>query len=73
MYGPVPTGFCVANVPVGWKTPVESTVPASALYFFSAVGLAIPKFGSPIAEMKDDERRVRFSVTSLSPFVVQLF
>src|SRR5664280_3734849 len=72
MYGPVPTGCCVANVPLGWKTPVASTVPASASYFFSAAGLAMPKFGSPIAEMKDDERRVRFSVTSLSPLVVQL-
>jgi hypothetical protein len=30
MYGPVPIGCCVANVPVGWNTPVASTVPASA-------------------------------------------
>src|SRR5664280_624881 len=72
MYGPVPTGFFVANLPVGWKTPVESVVPALALYFFSAAGLAMQKFGSAMAEMKDDERRVRFSVTSLSPLVVQL-
>ena len=38
-YGPVPTGFRVANVPSGRNVPVESTVPASALYFRSAVGL----------------------------------
>ena len=54
--GPVPTGCCVPNVPVGWKTPLESTVPASALYFFRAVGLAIPKFVSASAPRNDDER-----------------
>src|SRR6476619_3064330 len=57
MYGPVPIGCCVANVPVGWKTPVASTVPASASYFLSAVGLAIPKFGKPIAARNEDDGR----------------
>src|SRR5262245_33307309 len=57
MYGPVPIGCCVAKVPVGWKTPVASTVPASAWYFRSAVGDAMPKFGRPIADRKDVDGR----------------
>src|SRR5829696_5341366 len=71
LYGPVPTGFCVANVPVGWKTPFASTVPASAWYFLSAVGLAIPKFGSESAPRNDDERRVKRIVTVYFPFALQ--
>src|SRR5215210_1650807 len=70
LYGPVPTGFCVANVPVGWKTPFASTVPASASYFFSAVGLAIPKFGSASAARNDVDRRVSRSVTVYLPFAL---
>src|SRR2546423_1800168 len=58
MYGPVPIGCCVPNVPCGWKTPFESTVPASALYFLSAVGLAIPKFVSASAPRIDDAQRL---------------
>ena len=71
MNGPVPIGCCVPNVPVGWKTPFESTVPASAWYFFSAVGLAIPKFVSASAPMNDDERRVRLIVTLYCPLALQ--
>ena len=67
MYGPVPIGCCVPKVPVGWKTPFESTVPASAWYFFSAVGLAMPKFVSASAPRNDDERRVRKIVTLYCP------
>src|SRR3954447_6265926 len=71
MYAPVPIGCCVANEPVGWKTPVESTVPASAWYFLSAAGEAMPKFGRPIAARKDVERRVSISVTLLWPDALQ--
>ena len=61
-----PIGCCVPNVPVGWKTPFESTVPASALYFTSAVGLAMPKFVSASAPRNDDERRVSRICTVLA-------
>jgi hypothetical protein len=69
LYGPVPTGFFVAKVPDGLKTPPASTVPASALYFLRAVGLAIPKFGRPRAARNEDERRVRSRVTLEAPLV----
>src|SRR6059058_4833687 len=71
MYGPVPIGCWVANVPVGWKTPVASTVPASASYFLSAVGLAMPKFGNPIADRKDEERCVSRIDTEYVPCALQ--
>ena len=71
MYGPVPIGCCVANVPVGWKTPVASTVPASAWYFFSAVGLAIPKFGRPIAARNEDDGRLSRIDTEYWPCALQ--
>src|SRR5947208_15496612 len=67
MYGPEPIGCCVANVPVGWKTPVASTVPASAWYFLSAVGDAMPKLGRPIADRKDVDGRLRRSDTEYGP------
>src|SRR5262249_48601811 len=73
MYGPVPTGCCVANVPVGWKTPVASTVPASAWYFLSAAGDAMPKFGSPIADRKDDDGRCSRSETEYCPCALHPF
>ncbi len=53
MNGPVPIGCCVPNVPVGWKTPFESTDPSSALYFTIAVGLAMQKYGSASAPRND--------------------
>src|SRR5690349_20836295 len=71
MYGPDPIGCCVAKVPVGWKTPVESTVPASAWYFVSAAGLAMPKFGSPIAERNEDDGRLRRIDTEYLPCALQ--
>ena len=58
MYGPVPIGCCVPNVPVGWNTPSGVTVPASALYFTSAVGLAMPKTDRPSAPRKPPDLRV---------------
>jgi hypothetical protein len=61
----------VANVPVGWKTPVASTVPASALYFTSAVGEAMPKFGRPIAERNDVDGRFRMIETEYWPCALQ--
>src|SRR4051794_27141008 len=71
MYGPVPIGCCVANEPVGWKTPVESTVPASAPYAFSAAGEAMPKFGRPMAFRNDVEGRVRMIETEYFPWLLQ--
>jgi len=71
MYGPVPIGCCVPNVPDGWKTPFASTVPASALYFFKAAGLAMPKFVSASAPMNDDDGRVSRIVTVELPLVLQ--
>src|SRR3954468_19486923 len=71
MYAPVPLGCGVPTEPVGWKTPVESTVPASAWYFFSAAGLAMPKFGRPITARNDVQRRVSISVTFELPCVEQ--
>src|SRR3954469_20084033 len=71
MYGPVPIGCCVANVPVGWKTPVESTVPASASYFLSAAGEAMPKFGRPMADRKDVDGRWSRIETEYFPWVLQ--
>jgi hypothetical protein len=71
MYGPVPIGCCVANVPVGWKTPVASTVPASAWYLTRAAGLAIPKFGKPIAERNDDDGCLRRIDTEYCPCALQ--
>ena len=70
LYGPVPTGFCVANVPLGRNWPSAPTVPASALYFFSAVGLAIPKFASASAPRNDVERRERMIRTEYGPAVL---
>ena len=47
-------------------------MPAFALYFFSAVGLAIPKFVSASAPMNDDERRVESWMIAVSvPFALQ--
>src|SRR5581483_2378606 len=71
MYGPVPIGCCVPNVPVGWKTPVESTVPASAWYFLRAVGEAIPKLGSPIADRNDEDGRRSRIETEYWPCALQ--
>src|SRR5258707_14649884 len=71
MYGPVPIGCCVPNVPVGWNTPSESTVPASAWYFFRAVGLAMPKFVSASAPRNDDERRFRMILAEYFPSALQ--
>src|SRR5204862_2977440 len=71
MYGPVPIGCWVPNVPDGWKTPFASTVPASALYFLRADGLAIPKFVSARAPRNDEERRVSMIWTTEFPFVLQ--
>src|ERR1043166_7844034 len=71
MYGPDPIGCCVANVPVGWKTPVASTVPASAWYFLSAAGLAMPKFGRPIAPRNEDDGRLSISDTEYLPCALQ--
>jgi hypothetical protein len=71
LYGPVPIGFCVANVPVGRNCPSAPTVPSSALYFLRAVGLAIPKFASASAPRKDEERRVRRIFTLYWPAVLQ--
>ena len=63
LYAPVPTGFRVANVPVGWNTPVASTVPASAWYFLSAVGLAMPNIGRAMAARNEVDGRLRISDT----------
>ena len=71
LYGPVPIGFWVANVPVGRNWPSAPTVPASALYFTNAVGLAIPKFASARAPRNDDERRERMIFTEYGPAVLQ--
>jgi len=51
------------NVPVGWNTPVASTVPASAWYFLSAVGLAMPNIGRPMAARNELDGRLRISDT----------
>src|SRR6476620_2511655 len=59
--GPVPTGFDVPNVPVGRQEPSAPTVPASALYLTSAVGLAIENAGCTRAARNEDERRLRTS------------
>ncbi len=59
-------------MPVGWKTPPLSVVPALALYFFSAVGLAMPKLVSASAPMNDDERRVRPMTALYLPTALQL-
>src|SRR6476660_7069109 len=71
MYGPLPIGCCVANVPVGWKTPVASTVPASAWYFVSAVGLAMPKFGRAMAARNDEDGRLSRIDTEYLPCALQ--
>ena len=44
-----------------------STDPASASYFFSAVGLAMPKFGRASAPRNDDDRRVNRMLTVYLP------
>jgi hypothetical protein len=49
--GPVPVGCLKPYVPVGVKTPFRISA-LFAPYFFSAVGLAIPKFVSESAGMK---------------------
>ena len=48
--GPVPVGCLKPYVPVGVKTPFRISA-LLAPYFFSAVGLAIPKFVSESAGM----------------------
>src|SRR5690349_8702504 len=71
MNGPVPVGCRVAYEPDGWNTPPLSVVPALALYFFSAVGLAMPKFVSASAPMNDDDRRDRLMFARYVPEVLQ--
>ena len=63
MNGPVPVGCWVAYVPVGWKTPLASTVPWSAPYFCIAVGLSIENDGSESAAMNDADGAVKLIVT----------
>jgi len=71
MYGPVPVGCCVAYVPVGWKTPFESTEPWLAPYFAIAVGLSIEKEAAERAAMNDADRCVRNSLTVYFPTALQ--
>ena len=44
---------------------------ASASYFLSAVGLAIPKFGRPIAARNEDDGRLRRIDTEYWPCALQ--
>ena len=71
MNGPVPIGCWVPKVPVGWKTPFESTEPWSAPYFCSAVGLAIENDASDSAARNDADGLVSRSLTWYLPTVLQ--
>jgi hypothetical protein len=72
MNGPVPVGCWVAYVPVGWNTPLESTLPWFAPYFAIAVGLSIENDGSDIAPMNDADGAVRLIVMLELLFALQL-
>ncbi len=72
MNGPVPVGCAVAYVPVGWKTPSESTEPWSAPYFCMAVGLPMKNDGSDSAPRNAADGAVSAIVTVELPVAVQL-
>ena len=50
------------KVPVGWKTPLESTDPWLAPYFAIAVGLSIENEGNDKAARNDADGAVRLMV-----------
>ena len=68
----MPIGCSVPNVPLGWKTPSASTVPASALNSFSAFGLAIENACCESAGMNVADGFVRLRTTVFASVASQL-
>src|SRR6266542_4095959 len=70
MYGPVPVGWRKPYEPSKWTTP-PSTWAALALYFFSAFGLAIPKFPIEAAESIGANLALSVMIAVYFPFALQ--